>query len=175
MNLLYPRAGNESLAGFTGRLDQSAMIYGILMFCFLGTCTMYVFSTLLTANGNLKQLNLVALAGILINFSLNIAFIPLYQATGSAWASLTTQIVTSVAQVILVQYYFRFRVNYRFLLTIFFFSVGVILFNVISKMLPVNWIYSFILMVCISFILAGSMRMVSIRSFISILKQRETE
>ena len=175
MNLLYPRHLDEPIGDFTARLGESSRIYGILMFCFLGTCTMYVFSTLLTANGNLKQLNLVALGGISINFALNIALVPVYQATGSAWASLTTQIVTSLLQVILVQYYFRFKVNYRFILTIILFTAGVILFNWISKKIPINWLYSLTFMVVLSFILAGLMRMVSIRSFIGILKQRETE
>ncbi len=174
MNLLYTRGTSETAAEFLLRISQSASIYGVLMFCFLGTSTMYVFSTLLTANGNLKQLNLVALMGITINFSLNLLLVPRLQALGSAYASLAAQITTAIAQVALVQYYFRFRINYRFITNLLIFASGVILINYFSKLLPVKWLFSFIVMIAFSLLLAAVMKMISIRSFISILRQKES-
>jgi O-antigen/teichoic acid export membrane protein len=173
MHLLYTQSSNETLAQYTVRIGQSASIYGTLMFCFLGTSTMYVFSTLLTANGNLKQLNIIATAGIVINFSLNLLLVPRMLALGSAYASLAAQLATAIAQVAVVQYYFRFRINYRFITNLLIFAAGVVLINYFSKLLPVKWLFSFLIMVFGSLLLASLMRLISIRSFISILRQKE--
>ncbi len=172
MNLLYAGSAASTIAGTSTHLTESAEIYGILMFSFIGSCTMYVFSTLLTANGNLKQLNLVALCGIVINFGLNLLLIPSFKALGSAYASLTTQIVTALSYVLLVQYYFRFRINYRFLLKILIFSAGVILFNLLSRLLGQHWVVNFSIMIIVSFALAILLKMISIRSLLSILKEK---
>ena len=114
MSWLYP-GGPATGTEFLTKLDESSSVFGILMFCFLGSTTMYVFSTLLTANGNLKQLNLVALAGIAINFTVNIILVPRLQAVGAAYASLATQLLTAVVHILLVWNYFRFKVDYRFI------------------------------------------------------------
>jgi O-antigen/teichoic acid export membrane protein len=86
MGWLYPRSNLESAVEYADKLSQSANVFGILMFGFLGSTTMYIFSTLLTANGNLKQLNLVAAAGIAVNFCCNLILVPKLQASGAAYA-----------------------------------------------------------------------------------------
>jgi O-antigen/teichoic acid export membrane protein len=173
MQLLYPIQAGETTESYAMIMDQSATIYGILMFCFLATITMYVFSTLLTANGSLKQLNLVALAGIVVNFSLNLILIPKMMATGSAMASLITQAVTSLSHVILVQLYFRFKINWRYLLTILSYAVIVVVISYFSRQLPYHWLTCLILAVLASFGIAFSIRLISLRSVWLILKSRE--
>ena len=54
---------------------DSAEVFGVLMCCFVAISTTYIFGTLLTANSNLKQLNIMALTGILINLTLNLILI----------------------------------------------------------------------------------------------------
>lgn len=175
MQLLYPMAAGESPDLYMETMRQSATIFGLLMFCFVATVTMYVFSTLLTANGNLRQLNLVALAGIAINFSLNLLLIPGMLATGSAIASLVTQSVTAIGHVILVQYFFRFRVNYRFILTLAVYSLTVILLSYFSKQLPLHWITALVLMTTVSLLFAFAIRLVSLRSIWKIIRSREEQ
>jgi peptidoglycan biosynthesis protein MviN/MurJ (putative lipid II flippase) len=58
----------------------------------------YLFGTLLTANGSMKQLNIIASIGIVINVTVNLLLIPRMQACGSAVASLCTQLLVSVLQ-----------------------------------------------------------------------------
>ncbi|HSH53045.1 MAG TPA: oligosaccharide flippase family protein, partial [Bacteroidales bacterium] len=57
-------------------VETSATIFGILILCFLGISTSYIFGTLLTANGNLRMLNFMAVGGVLVNITLNIILIP---------------------------------------------------------------------------------------------------
>ena len=172
MEWLYPRGEFESAAEFADKLSQSASVYGILMFGFLGSTTMYVFSTLLTANGNLKQLNLIALAGIMLNFGVNIIMVPRLQAVGAAYASLATQLFTAGAYFILAQYYFRFRVDYRFILSLLIFIALVIGFNFISKELSFRWQISFSIMLVVSFLSVFALRLVNIPEIIRLLKEK---
>jgi len=173
MEWLYPRGELESAAEFADKLNQSARVYGILMFGFLGSTTMYVFSTLLTANGNLKQLNLIALSGIMVNFGINILLIPKLQAAGAAYASLATQLFTAGAYLIMAQYYFRFKVDYRFVFTLVLFVILVIGFNLISKELSFHWLVSFSIMLIASLISAFALRLINILEIIRLLKERE--
>ena len=61
----------------------------------------YLFGTLLTANGSMKELNITAAIGIVINVTVNLLLIPRMLACGSAVASFCTQFAVSVLQFIL--------------------------------------------------------------------------
>jgi len=174
MQWLYPRGDLETAIEFAGRLSQSARVYGILMFGFLGSTTMYVFSTLLTANGNLKQLNLVALSGIIVNFGINILLIPKLQAAGAAYASLATQLFTAGAYLIMAQYFFRFKVDYRFIFTLLLFVMLVTGFNFISRELSYPWLVSFSIMLIASFVSAFILKLINIPEIIRLLKEKSS-
>ncbi len=160
MQLLYP----------TDNTEQTAQIFGALMCCFIATSTTYVFGTLLTANGNLKELNIIAGSGMLINICLNLILIPHYSAFGSAVASLITQVLTGFAQVLMVQHKFKFRVNYRLLVTLAIFVIGVIAFNYFSKYVSANWMINFAVMIFASGVWAFTIRLLSVKSMVRILK-----
>lgn len=93
----------------------SAEVLGVLMICFIAISTTYIFGTLLTANGSLKLLNILAISGMLLNFVLNFILIPHYKAIGSAYASLITQFLIVIIQIIASKKIFSFRVNLRFI------------------------------------------------------------
>jgi O-antigen/teichoic acid export membrane protein len=103
------------------------VVFGKLMFCFIPISSAYIFGTLLTANGNLKELNLLAASGMCINIVLNIIMIPLFRAEGSAVSSLITQSLMAVAQIAMVKKIFRFHINYRLILSV----LALIIFTVI--------------------------------------------
>ncbi len=151
-------------------ITESAKIFGFLMFCFIPISSSYVFGTLLTANGNLKYLNIMAACGMLLNIGLNFILIPRFYATGSAIASLTTQFLTSVAQIIIVQRIFKFKINYKFLSMLLFFVIGVVLINLASKQLHYNWIINFVIMTAACFIYANFIRLLNIRAILNIVK-----
>ena len=90
---------------------ESWVTFGYLIMTFIPVSITYVFGTLLTANGSLKQLNLMALFGVVLNVILNFILINQYKAEGAAIATLVTQTVTAFIQVFLVYWIFRFRIN----------------------------------------------------------------
>lgn len=88
LDLLYREHVTESAAVFR------FLIPGIIPISFT-----YIFGTILTANGNMKLLNITAVAGIVVNMAVNLLLIPRLQAVGAAIASLSTQSVVAMLQV----------------------------------------------------------------------------
>jgi O-antigen/teichoic acid export membrane protein len=169
---LYPRGEGEDPALYAMQLAQSSRVFGILMFGFLGSVTMYVFSTLLTANGNLKQLNLVALSGIGLNMAVNMLLIPKYMATGAAVASLCTQLFTATAYLLVTQYKFRFRVNYRFIFTLALYALLVTGISIISKNLPLPWLAGFGIMLALSLLTAMLLKLINLVEIYHLIKEK---
>lgn len=151
-------------------IPESAKVFPILMGCFIAISTTYVFGTLLTANGNLKQLNYMAASGMLINFMLNFFLIPRLGAYGSAWASLITQSIMALLQVALATIYFQFKIDYRYLSKLLIFIVGVVTISIASKYLPINWIFAFLFMVGASIILATILKLLNVGYFLQVIK-----
>ncbi|MCB0766336.1 MAG: oligosaccharide flippase family protein [Flavobacteriales bacterium] len=86
---------------YSAHTKESAPVFALLIACFVAVCSTYVFGTLLTAGGRLRQLNWMAAGGALLNVGINLVLIPRIQAEGAAWASLVTQVLTALAQIVL--------------------------------------------------------------------------
>ncbi len=164
---------------YDAHISDSAAVFRLLMGGFIAVSTTYIFGTLLTANGNLKELNIISCCSLIINFVINLLLIPRMLAVGSAYASLVTQFFTAILQVIIVQRVFRFRINYKYLLTLIFFVLGVFCFNFISRRIPfilehdpkhISWLINFTAVIFLSLGLAAILRLFSIRSMVRILK-----
>lgn len=151
--------------------EHSSELLGILMTGFIGIATTYVFGTLLTANGSMKQLNIMAFFGMVINVTLNLVLIPRYQAFGSAYASLSTQIVTAIAQVILATLVFRLKPNYWFLLRLFAFVSTTIILAEVSLQFD-NWFYGYSFMIALSVFFAFVLRLFNILDLYKFIRNR---
>ena len=106
--------------------------------------------------------------------------IPHLLASGSAVSSLVTQFAMAILQVMMVQRIFKFKVNYRYLLTLLVFLVGVIGFNVLSRLFSIHlnflpadkaWLGNFALMLVSSVALAFILRLWSLGSLLKILRE----
>jgi O-antigen/teichoic acid export membrane protein len=170
MNWLYPQHANESLREFSSRISESELVFSLLMFGFIAISATYVFGTLLTANGNLTGLIIVAGSGVIISLILNLLLVPRLQAVGSAYASLSAQFVTAIVQVILAWKIFRFRVNYKFLVVLLTFVSGVGLLGYFSVFLPYEWQINFSLMLGGSILLTFLLRLINIRELIRVMR-----
>lgn len=146
----------------------SSDILGILMIGFVGIATTYIFGTLLTANGSLKQLNIMAFSGMVLNVALNLILIPRLQAYGSAYASLTTQLFTGAAQLILALVIFRLKPGITFILQLLSFTGVTIVLAVLTKNMD-NWIYGYLTMIAGSVLFAFIIRLFNIRDMLKII------
>ena len=133
MEIMYPAQNNE----------EAATILMILMGSFVSVSVTYIFGTLLTANGNLKQLNIVAACGVVLNISLNCLFIPHFQAIGAAFTSLCVQFVTCVIQFFIAKKIFSLKLGNAFWFRLIAFLVLISLIAYLSTTLALNWGASF--------------------------------
>ncbi len=155
---------------YTGQVQEAQKVFVYLIIGFIPISTTYIFGTLLTANGSLKALNIMALTGMVLNISLNYLLIPHFLAVGSAYASLATQFVTAIIQVVIAQRLFRFKkdINYMFILIMF--ALGVLLINIVFSNLPIDWRIAFVIAGSASVLWAMVLKLISIPGLIRLLK-----
>ena len=106
---------------YTEHTETSAQVFRILIYGIIPISFTYVFGTLLTANGSLKQLNIFAALSLLINIGCNLWLIPRYAATGSAWASLIAQSFMALTQMVAAFRIFHFRISFDYIWRLFLF------------------------------------------------------
>ncbi len=112
---------------YNQEIDAASHSFRWIILSFIPMAASHVFGTLLTANGNLKLLNRMALAGIAVNFTANLILIPMFKAEGAAFATLGTQSLTSLIQILLVLRVFQLNVHYKHLA-----KIGLLLFVLLA-------------------------------------------
>ena len=133
-------------------LQHSSNTFGWLLLSFVAVSCNYIFGTLLTANGSLKQLNTMALIGVLINLILNFSLIPSYGSEGAAFASMITQFFTLIAQIYIGHKFFKFNLPLRntillmgFLTTVLLSSYVINVYEIISSSWMINLVSLFLI------------------------------
>ena len=154
MELLYNIQENESIELYNTRITQSAEILQILMGSFVSISITYIFGTLLTANGNLKHLNIVAAIGVVINLLLNFIFIPLFQAKGAAFTSLSVQFATCVIQFFIAKRIFNLQLGTKFWISLLSFLILTTTITYLLHQLTIYWIYSMLLSIVAGIVIA---------------------
>jgi len=101
---------------YLANVEESAEVFQILMGSFIAIALSYIYGTLLTANGNLKELNIISAIGLALNLTLNFWLIPSFGAEGAAIATLFTQLLVISSQLFFVKRIFKLSVRYPILL-----------------------------------------------------------
>ncbi len=151
---------------------EGYVLLAVLMNCFTAVSLTCIFGTLLTANGNLKELNFMAFGGIVVNLILNFILIPKYQALGSAIASLITQFLTGFYQVYMSYKIFKFKVNKRLLIAVFLFIIGLFFANYFTLHLTNQWMLNFTIMLIFSGLLAFVTGVINPKSVLRFIKYK---
>lgn len=152
---------------------EMTQVFKILIFCLIPISSIYVFGTLLTANGNLKLLNIIALASLVTNFAVNLIVIPHLMAHGSAFAALATQMVSAVAQVVIAIRIFHLHISVRYLLQMLGFFAVVVLANFGGLSLGLPWWVVVIGAGVISIAVLFGLRLASLKELVAILRSKE--
>ncbi len=159
MNLLYHE-----------HIGDSSTVFAILMTCFFAISTTYIFGTLLTANGNLRQLNIMAGAGMCFNFIMNLCLIPTFHAIGAATASLVTQFATALIQVLLCVKIFNLKIDKILILKFLAFMFGTIAITWQMSLTPLPWIISLLIAMGVSLTIALVIKLVNFKMMWQIIK-----
>src|SRR5690554_610734 len=152
--------------------EHAVKSFAILMFCFIPHCSTYIFGTVLTANGSMRLLNILAGSGMVLNIVLNLFLIPHYFAFGSAVASLITQILTAGFQLLLVLYIFKLSVDWKLVRSVLLFTGGVLIIGWWTMGITGMKVYDFLLMcgVCVVWVFVSGM--LSRQALVSLLRNR---
>ena len=128
---------------YKAHTPYSSNIFGILMIGFLFVSISYLYGTLLTANHNLRQLNIAAGITVIINVGLNLLLIPRHQALGAAISSLVSQGFFALTQLILSIRMLKIPANRDIYVKLIAFLVINLLSGYLSLLIP-GWIPGFL-------------------------------
>lgn len=173
MRLMYTINESETIMHYEERIHQTSLVLSILMGSFVAVSTTYIFGTLLTANGNLKYLNIVASCGVVINLGLNFVFIPSFQSVGAACTSLCVQAITAVIQFFIAKKIFCFDLGKHFGWHLFLFFALVISSAIAIRHLPMMWIYRLIISLIVSVIFLFVTRLLTLKELLIFVPRQE--
>ncbi len=142
-------------------IPESAYLFQILLLLFVFTSIHYIYSTLLTANGNVKELSKISFIGLTISLVLNYIFILKWKSVGVAYTALITNLVVTILLFRLVKIKFSFiQLNQGLLKKIGFIIWLFILAFTIKNYLPLAWGYQTIAFFTLAFASAMWMKVI---------------
>lgn len=144
--------------------------FRLLMLSLIPTAFIFVYGTLMTANGDLKRLNWLSFIGLVLNVLLNFIFIPKHGAFGAAVATSTTQLLIAIFYFSSVwkQFFLRFQTKE------FFRYIGYISWCGISAFLSFQLkvdIYQFITFITLLILGMVVLGLIPIRSMLASFKK----
>lgn len=152
----------------------SAITFSILTISYLGMCISYTFGALLTANGNLKQLNIMAATAVLLSACLNLILVPRYKVVGAAMANAGTQLFTLLIHILLARNIFHFRLRLKLLFRFAIFGIFMVAGCILMGRTELHWLTGSVILSVSGISFALLTGLLNIRSFMIIIKQRET-
>ena len=155
---------------YKNHVAEAASIYAILIIGYNAVSTSYIFGTLLTANNNVKQLNYMALIGVITNVVLNIIFIPIYKAWGAAFSSLITQGVTALIQAVLAARIFKFKIVISDFIKVFTFVSIILCLCWLTSHYIQHWMTGFVIVIGLGLLFAFALRIIHIKALVDIIR-----
>lgn len=155
---------------YTEHYEVSSQIFSIIIATFIPISIAYIFGTLLTANGSLKKLNIIALVGVAINLILNFTLIPSFKALGTAVTALTTQSVTAIIQMIIAINLFKIRVSAKKIFSILSYLIIFVSFTYLIHNLLTNWILGYVLCILLGVGLGFLFKLLNLKMLLRLLK-----
>jgi O-antigen/teichoic acid export membrane protein len=152
----------------------SAEVFGFLMLSFPALCIVYIFGTLLTANGSLAFLNQISAAGVIANVILNLILIRYYHALGAVIATLATQALVSLVQLFKAKKIFEISLGKKEIWRTLFFLLLTITTIFLMKHFEIQWVMAIILICGISLTFAFLSGLFKLHFFLNIINIKRT-
>ena len=118
-------------------VDDYARVFRILVWGIVPIGMTYVYGTLLTAAGRLRQLNTLAATTLVINIVVNLIAIPRHGAVGSAWAAVIAQTFMAAAQIVVAVRLLHLHPAGGYLLRLLLFGGAVV--AILLLLPPMSW------------------------------------
>jgi O-antigen/teichoic acid export membrane protein len=166
---------NHEIIGFLydEKHAESPLIFSLLLSSFIGIGIVYIFGSLLTANGSVHLLNKIAFLGVVVNISLNLLLIPAYQAVGTAIAAVSTHFIVAAAHLLAARKVFSLTSSGNNTLRILLYTGMVVGMGFAINNLEINWFLSMLMFIVISLLIAFLIRLISLKSIYQIIRYNE--
>jgi O-antigen/teichoic acid export membrane protein len=151
----------------------SAKVFSVLISTLIPISITYIFGTLLTANGSIRYLNIIAFIGVVVSLLLNIILIPKLKALGTAYAAIITQSITGLLQMILSFYFFKIKISIKKIIAFIIFIVSLITITYFIHYYISNWLIAISISILIGIVLAFILKMINIKSIFALLKSND--
>ena len=155
---------------FITEFTKSAEVQRVLMFTFIPLASTYVFGTLLTANGDMKALNIISLVGLIINVGLNYYLIPFFGILGAAMATLITQITVVVMQLFYIGHQFKTKPRWQLLVSLALFTAGTYIVASLVNLIDLDHKLMFVIIGAFGLLWAFATKLINLKGIYNIMK-----
>ena len=149
-------------------VDDYARVFRILVWGIVPIGMTYVFGTLLTAAGRLRQLNTLAATTLVINIVVNLIAIPRHGAVGSAWAAVIAQTFMAAAQIVVAIRLLHLHPAGGYLLRLLLFGVAVV--ATLLLLPPMSWWALLLSAGAAALAVAFALRLIDIKNIFRIIQ-----
>jgi O-antigen/teichoic acid export membrane protein len=147
--------------------DLSAPVLGLLMISYIFISVGYVFGTLLTANGNIKELNMISGAALATCLAVQVVLVPRLGVVGAAIGNIAVNLMVAVVQVMISVKKFHLSVSK----TMAFRFVAYLLFCPLATLVLINMhksiTFSYILSIAVSLGFALVLKLIDIKQLLA--------
>lgn len=150
-------------------------IYLYVIACFPAFCVMYIYSTLLTANGDIYLLIKIALLGCIMSIGLNLLLIPGMHAIGTGIAAVCVQTTVAAFSIYFCIRKFSLSIDIPWLLKFVVLFVVVLFFNIACKYYSINLLPSIVLNMVVFIVLVYSIKLWDKATILAYFKQYKSE
>lgn len=151
-----------------------AQILTVLMIGFVCIALSYIYGTLLTAANKLHGLNLLFAIGLFFNIVLNFFLIPRYEALGAAYATLVTQGLVLIGQILISNRECGVVLDYKpYLLGLLFLIISTLICWGIVKIGLMSWFVEMILSAMLCIVVSLLIGLIDWRKIIVLLGQNK--
>jgi len=152
--------------------DYFGEILIYLMLAFMAVSISHIYGTIMLAKGSLKKLNVIFILGVILNIILNLWLIPIKGAEGAAIATVGTQWLVTIGQIILVHSQMKLQFDYSLIVKSIVFGFLCAISSILWHNSSLHWIISMSL--SILFCLGMSLLMGIVdRSMLSLFKKQD--
>ncbi len=155
---------------YYSHINESSDIFSLLMISFIFISTSYIYGTLLTANGSIKELNYIAAGGMITNIILNLILIPTHKAYGATVASVITQGITALLQAYYAHKIFKLGYPLKKILKLTVYVFLVLITTFILRHQHIYWITEYFTIIFVAALVALLLKVVDIKGMYRILK-----
>jgi len=118
---------------YENNVNYSAHSFRWLMLGFFGISLNFIFGTLLSANGNFKELNYLAFAAVIFNVGMNLFMAPTYGSVGISITFFITQVAVAIAQLFIAKEKIGFQLVPKFIGLHFLLFLSLILLGIVFQ------------------------------------------